>query len=77
MLSDEIKNQGYTVDEIRSLKEHYKNKYAELRSMLKDVKKQLKIADEIIREENEKSGRSIEEVREEKQIKEKDKQPQK
>ena len=51
LLSDEIKNQGYTVDEIRSLKEHYKNKYAELRSMLKDVKKQLKIADEIIREE--------------------------
>ena len=46
-----LKNQGYTVDEIRSLKEHYKNKYAELRSMLKDVKKQLKIADEIIREE--------------------------
>ena len=77
LLSDEIKNQGYTVDEIRSLKEHYKNKYAELRSMLKDVKKQLKIADEIIREENEKSERSIEEVREEKQIKERDKQPQK
>ena len=45
--------------------------------MLKDVKKQLKIADEIIREENEKSERSIEEVREEKQIKERDKQPQK
>ena len=41
------------------------------------LKKQLKISDEIIREENEKSGRSIEEVREEKQIKEKDKQPQK
>lgn len=61
----------------RSLKEHYKNKYAELRSMLKDVKKQLKIADEIIREENEKSERSIEEVREEKQTKERDKQPQK
>ena len=59
------------------LKEHYKNKYAELRSILKDVKKQLKIADEIIREENEKSERSIEEVREEKQIKERDKQPQK
>ena len=77
LLSDEIKNQGYTVEEIRSLKEHYKNKYAELRSILKDVKKQLKISDEIIREENEKSGRSIEEVREEKQIKEKDKQPQK
>ena len=38
---------------------------------------ELKIADEIIREENEKSERSIEEVREEKQIKEKDKQPQK
>lgn len=45
--------------------------------MLKDVKKQLKIADEIIREENEKSERSIEEVREEKQTKERDKQPQK
>lgn len=76
-LIDEISRQGYTIEEVRNLKEYYGSQYAELRSRLKKVRKEQKIAEELIREENEKSERQITGKKEENLIKEQEKQPQK
>lgn len=76
-LVDEINRQGYAIEEVRNLEEYYGSQYAELRSRLKDVRKELKIAEELIREENEKSERQMTEKKAENRIKETERQPQK
>lgn len=50
----------YTVEEIINLKEYYKSQYVKLRNKLKDVRKELRIADNLIKEENEKPIRQVE-----------------
>lgn len=74
---DEINSQGYTIEEVRNLKEYYDSQYAEQRSRLKEVRKELRIAEELIREESEKSKRLIAEKKEENRIQERDSQPKK
>lgn len=74
-LTDEIRSQGYTAEEVRNLKEYYDSQYAEQRKKLKDVIRELKIAEELIREESSKSERQITEKKEENRIQEKDRQP--
>lgn len=71
----EIESQGYTIEEVRNLKDYYGSEYAKKRSRLKDVKRELKIAEELIMEENKKSERQITEKKEENRIQEKDRQP--
>lgn len=74
---DEINSQGYTIEEVRNLKEYYDSQYAEQRSRLKEVRKELRIAEKLIREESEKSKRLIAEKKEENRIQERDSQPKK
>ena len=76
-LISEISSQGYTVEEVINLKEYYKNQYVKLRNKLKDVRKELRIADNLIKEENEKTIRQVEDKKEERGIDNRDRQPKK
>ena len=76
-LISEISSQGYTVEEVINLKEYYKSQYVKLRNKLKDVRKELRIADNLIKEENEKTIRQVEDKKEERGIDNRDRQPKK
>lgn len=76
-LISEISSQGYTVEEVINLKEYYKSQYVKLRNKLKDVRKELRIADNLIKEENEKPIRQVEDKKEEIGIDNRDRQPKK
>ena len=71
----EIESHGYTIEEVRNLKDYYGSEYAKQRSRIKVVKRELRIAEELIREESKKSERQITEKKEENRIQEKDRQP--
>ena len=71
----EIESHGYTIEEVRKLKDYYGSEYAKQRSRIKVVKRELKIAEELIREESKKSERQIAEKKEENRIQKKDRQP--
>ena len=73
----DLSDQGYTVEEVINLKEYYKSQYVKLRNKLKDVRKELRIADNLIKEENEKPIRQVEDKKEERGIDNRDRQPKK
>ena len=49
-LNEELKQQGYSYEEVEHLREHYRREYARVRMEESEVKKQIRIARSILKE---------------------------
>jgi DNA-binding transcriptional MerR regulator len=71
-LEKQLQEQGYSYEEVESLKEHYRKEYARVRMQEGEIKRKLRIANSILKEietevQEKLEQREKEKIREEKQ----------